>query len=131
MSSSESVGMAYDSTTNQIYLTDASKHEILQVSYRDNRHLIRVVAGDPSPGYVNGIGTLAQFNTPSDLAISSLTPPSPPSAPGYGLNSTHWLVIVGIIAFVKLSSQHLRFDHLLGLVVKVDNTDLLMEWNWY
>jgi hypothetical protein len=70
-SSSESVGMAYDSITNQIY---------------------------PSPGYVNGIGTLAQFNTPSGLAISSLTPPSPPSAPsapaaatGYGLNSTNWL----------------------------------------
>jgi hypothetical protein len=108
-SSSESVGMAYDSITNQIYLTDASKHRILQVSDQDNRHLIRVVAdpiNDPSPGYVNGIGTLAQFNTPSGLAISSLTPPSPPSAAaatGYGLNSTHWLVIVGIIVFVKLS----------------------------
>jgi hypothetical protein len=96
-SSSESVGMAYDSITNQIYLTDAREHRILQVSYRDNRHLIRVVAGDPSPGYVNGIGTLARFITPSGLAISSLTPPpSSPSAPvpaatGYGLNSTHWL----------------------------------------
>jgi hypothetical protein len=58
-SSSESVGMAYDSITNQIDLTDANKHQIFQVSYRDNRHLLRVVAGqinDPSPGYVNGIG---------------------------------------------------------------------------
>jgi hypothetical protein len=105
-SSSESVGMAYDSITNQIY---------------------------PSPGYVNGIGTLAQFNTPSGLAISSLTPPSPPSAPAAATGSQQYalVVIVGIIVFVKLSSQHLRFNHLLGLVVKVDNTDLLMEWNWY
>jgi hypothetical protein len=35
-SSPESFGMAYDSITNQIYLTDASEHRIFQVSYRDN-----------------------------------------------------------------------------------------------
>jgi hypothetical protein len=49
-----------------------------------------------------------------------LSPPSAPSAAaatGYGVNSTHELVIVGIIAFVKLSSQHL-----LGFVVKVLST---------
>jgi hypothetical protein len=62
------------SPIRSISLTHASKHPIFQVSSRDNRHLLRVVAGqinDPSPGYVNGIGTLAQFNPPSGLAISS------------------------------------------------------------
>jgi hypothetical protein len=62
------------SPIRSISLTHASKHQIFQVSYRDNRHLLRVVAGqinDPSPGYVNGIGPLAQFNPPSGLAISS------------------------------------------------------------
>jgi hypothetical protein len=76
-SSSESVGMVWlmtQSPIRSISLTHASKHQIFQVSYRDNRHLLRVVAGqinDPSPGYVNGIGPLAQFNSPSGLAISS------------------------------------------------------------
>jgi hypothetical protein len=68
------VWLMTQSPIRSISLTHASKHQIFQVSYRDNRHLLRVVAGqinDPSPGYVNGIGPLAQFNSPSGLAISS------------------------------------------------------------
>jgi hypothetical protein len=149
------VWLMTQSPIRSISLTHASKHQIFQVSDRDNRHLLRVVAGqinDPSPGYVNGIGTLAQFNPPSGLAISSLTPPPSSSLSSllpllphcccccdwgwYGLNSTHELVIVGIIAFVKLSSQHLRLTQsiicwdLWSRCCRQHGFVDGMEWNW-
>jgi hypothetical protein len=75
---------------------------------------------DPSTNSYVNYGGMASS---SESIISSYyPPPSPLLLLRLGLNSTHWLVIVGIIAFVKLSSQHLRFNHLLGLVVKVLST---------
>ncbi len=61
------VGIAV-SNSGTIYISDASNNRIRAIS---NTGLVSTVAGNGSPGLVNGQGIAAQFNTPRAIALDA------------------------------------------------------------
>ncbi len=64
-------GTALDSQGN-LWVADSGSHTILRLSLASRK--VSVVAGQPgSPGYADGTGTQARFNSPSGMAVETET----------------------------------------------------------
>ncbi|HAA54013.1 MAG TPA: hypothetical protein DCE42_04625 [Myxococcales bacterium] len=61
----EPAGIAFDGMSN-LYVADSKNHAIRKVDLQGN---VTTVVGTGSAGFVNGNGTSAQLNTPSDVAL--------------------------------------------------------------
>jgi len=64
-------GVAFDQTTDSIYIADTNNHTIRVMSLATGK--VATVAGlAGSPGSADGVGSAARFNYPSDLAVDRL-----------------------------------------------------------
>ncbi|HEY7855530.1 MAG TPA: hypothetical protein VIC32_03730 [Terriglobales bacterium] len=61
-------GMAFDPTTQKVYIADALRNRI--VSFTIGGFSLTVVAGNDLAGYVDGVGAAARFSFPHGLAMS-------------------------------------------------------------
>ncbi|MCS7027282.1 MAG: OmpA family protein [Bacteroidia bacterium] len=53
---------------NNIYVVEEGNHTVRKIDYRG---IVSTIAGNGSPGYKDGIGKEAQFNTPHDVEMDS------------------------------------------------------------
>jgi sugar lactone lactonase YvrE len=53
-----------------IYIADALNSAIRRITQRDGHTVVETVAGNGVPGFVNGFGRNARFNTPTAIALS-------------------------------------------------------------
>lgn len=64
----EGDGMAWDSSSNTVYIADALRNRV--VAYTLGSGDLRVIAGGDLPGHSDGVGAAASFDFPHGLAIS-------------------------------------------------------------
>ncbi|VDB00779.1 hypothetical protein S1OALGB6SA_1869, partial [Olavius algarvensis spirochete endosymbiont] len=51
-----------------VYVADASNHRIRKITPKG---VVSTIAGDGTPGYTDGTGTVARFNLPYDVTVDS------------------------------------------------------------
>ncbi|MEW6131124.1 MAG: SMP-30/gluconolactonase/LRE family protein [Acidobacteriota bacterium] len=54
-----------------LYFTDPNNHAIRKVAQSGGQFMVETVAGNGVPGFIDGDGVTARFNTPTGLAISA------------------------------------------------------------
>ena len=64
---SEPNGVAVDAAGN-VYVADRDNHKIRKI---DSAGMVSTLAGDGTPGFLNGPGATAQFYMPSDVAVDA------------------------------------------------------------
>ena len=63
-------GLAYDSARKVLYVADSENHAIRKIADLGGKKIVTTIAGDRgNSGFVDGVGTAAQFNTPASIAL--------------------------------------------------------------
>ena len=64
-------GLAVSGTT--LYVADSENHRIRAIDLTSPGKTVSTIAGSGTPGHADGAGTVAQFNTPTDITLSGTT----------------------------------------------------------